>query len=299
MGLEKRSALYRSIDTLLMAVLRRLPSSSLTRAAALNWGYRFRPEPREITLRSGLKLLYDEPDYIPLLLYYTGAFEPHVVDHFRSILGPGDTVLDVGANIGSHTLELWNIVGRGGRVISVEASPLHSESVKRNLALNELPVDDVVNVAVGDRQGEACLGLPASGNKGMFGINAGPEGSFQVAMTRIDDLLAARRITDLALIKMDIEGSEHDALRGAADSLSRYRPALVVELNDVALQRCGSSSAEVVSFLEGAGYRGWIISSRAPQPIRAAMTHECDECLFVPIEAKQLWKKMNLRRPHD
>ena len=287
---------YRLIDAALRAALRHLPVSSFSEKAALGWGYSYRPRPRLARLRSGLRFNYESVDYIPLMLYYTGVFEPRLLRYLKKIARPGDTVLDVGANIGFHTLESWHAVGRRGRVISIEASPIHATAVRKNLAVNELPADDVVNLAVGDHKGEVSLGLPAGGNQGMFGVNAGSEASFSCPMERIDDVLASRGVSALSLIKMDIEGSELGALRGATETLARYRPAILIELNDSALKRCGGSSSDVLKLLTGAGYDGWIISDARTPPITPAMPHECDECLFLPKEADDLRKRLRLQR---
>jgi FkbM family methyltransferase len=241
-----------------------------------------------------LRFNFERVDFIPLLLYYTGVFEPRLLAYLRAILKPGDTVLDVGANIGFHTLESWKAVGRSGRVISVEASADHVESVRRNLRANDFPIDDVINLAVGDRDGEVTLGLPPGGNSGMFGINAGNESAFAVRLQKLDDLLASRSLTDLALIKIDIEGSELGALRGAAETLSRYRPPILIELNETALRRCGASAAEVVSFCGNLDYEGWIISPAGVRRIVPGMAHDCDECLFLPNSADELRARLRL-----
>lgn len=271
--------LYRAVDRALRAALRRLPLSPKTQEAALWWGYQYRPPARIIQLRSGMNFNYEAVDFIPLMLHYTGTFEPQVIAVLRDLLKPGDTVLDVGANIGFHTLECWRSVGKEGRVISIEAIPDHAQAILQNLKQNDLPTDFIINVAVGDHDGEVSLGMPIGGNQGMFGIGAGIS-EFTVPMRRIDDLLCD--VCSIALIKMDIEGSELGALRGASETIRIHRPAIVIELNDPALARCGATSRQVVNFLTTAGYRGQTITRDGLRPL--GEEHECDECLFLPAE---------------
>lgn len=268
---------FRAADLVVRAILRLMPPTDTAIHLALSWGYRFDPKPHTFRLRSGLLFRYPKTDFIPLLLSYVGTFEPGVIKLLRQLLKRGDTVLDVGANIGFHTLECWNAVGRDGRVISIEAMPQHASSVRENLSLNQFPTADVLNVAVGDRDGEISLGLPEGGNQGMYGINAG-QPLATVALRRIDDLLPD--LPSLALLKMDIEGAELMALKGAEATLRRHRPAIVIELNEKALQRCGASSKDVVSFLEDLGYRGQTITADGLRPLNDI--HDCDECLFLP-----------------
>lgn len=285
---------FRAVDAMLRVVLRVLPTSSLSERIALEWGYRYRPLPRIVKLRSGARFHFDRVDFIPLLLYYTGVFEPGMLRYLRALLKPGDVVVDVGANVGFHTLECWNVVGPNGQVISIEASPDHVESIRRNLRTNDYPDDNVLNVAVGDSDGEASLGLPEGGNQGMFGINAGSGGAFNIALRRIDDLLKGHQLSSLAVIKMDIEGSELSALRGASDILRRLHPAILIELNATALARCGASPSDVVRLLEDHCYQGWVIGRGHAQPIIAGMAHDCDECLFLPHHAVALRTRLNL-----
>lgn len=281
MPAHNEKLIYRLADWGLRTAMRRLPPSLKSQNAALRWGYSYNPVPRTVMLRSGMRFNYETADFIPLLLHYIGTFEPHVITLLRDLLKPGDTVLDVGANVGFHTLECWAIVGKSGRVISIEAMPEHAKTIQRNLMANDLPSDDILNVAVGDHRGEVSLGLPEGGNKGMFGINAGP-GEYKVPLRRIDDLLHG--VGSLALIKMDIEGSELGALQGAKETIRKHRPAIIIELNEIALARCGATSAAVVDFLSAERYGGQTITSNGLTPLSEG--HDCDECLFLPDERR-------------
>ena len=266
---------YRLADIAIRAVLKVLPVTKKTEGAALWWGYRFKPAPRTVSLRSGMRFRYQDADFIPLLLYYLGTFEPHVIKVIRSHLKPGDIALDVGANVGFHTLECWKRVGKQGRVISIEAMPVHANLVKRNLQENGLPSTNVINVAVGDHDGEVTIGLPDGGNAGMFGVNAGSSGT-AVPLRRIDDLLD---VTSLALIKMDIEGSELDALKGAEQTIRRHKPVIVIELNETALARCGATSNAVIEHLNSLGYFGKPIENDLIKSEDA----DCIEWVFLPV----------------
>jgi FkbM family methyltransferase len=269
--------IYRLIDISLKTVLRLLPVSALTERIALWWGYRFRPAPSIVRLRSGALMRTTHVDHLQLLLYYLGSFEPHCIDAMREHVKPGDTILDVGANIGLFTIEGAKAVGPSGSVIAIEAAPSHANSVRESARLNQMANVEVVAVAVGDSDGEATLTLPRDTNFGMFTLGKvdGDE-SFKVPVRRIDDIVAGRKIVDF--IKMDIEGSEYRALLGAKETL-KSRPPILIELNEVALKGCGSSSFQVKQLLSSAGYTGRIVGSSVDITIDQA--HVCDECLFT------------------
>jgi FkbM family methyltransferase len=242
---------YRLIDLMLKTVLRFFPVSALTERIALWWGYRFRPAPSIVRLRSGALMQMTHVDHLQLLLYYLGSFEPHSINAMRDHVKPGDTVLDVGANIGLFTIEGAQAIGPSGSLIAIEAAPSHANSVRESASLNQMTNVEVVSVAVGDSDGEATLTLPRDTNFGMFTLGAvdGDE-SFKVPVKRIDDIVAGRKID---FIKMDIEGSEYRALLGAKETL-RSRPPILIELNEAALEGCGSSSSQVKQLLASMGY---------------------------------------------
>lgn len=294
---KNENPVYRLVDIALRHGLRMLPTWLWTERVALWWGYRFRPAPCVARLRSGASIHVSPTDYLQLLIYYLGTFEPHCLPYLRGCAGKGETVVDVGANIGFYTLESSLAVGPTGRVISIEAAPPHLETLRKNVQLNGMNNVSLIEMAVGDSVGQATLTLPKGGNPGMFTLGQvdGDE-AYGVALRPLDDLLAEQRIHSVALIKMDIEGSEYRALRGAAKTLATYKPALLVELNEVALHRCGSSAREVKDLLREAGYRGWVIGHSGIRPVPEDQTpHDCDECLFIHRDSEPLMRKLRLR----
>ena len=250
---------------------------------ALWWGYRYRPAPALAKLRSGQIAQITENDHLQLLLYYCGEFEPECVELMRKHIGPGSIVLDVGANIGLYTLEAAKAVGPKGRVIAIEASPDHISTIKRSVGLNRFRNVDIISSAVGEVEGVTTLILPEGANHGMFTLGS-VTGSVtrRVNVKRIDDILKEQEVLSVDFIKMDIEGSELVALKGATETLKRFRPTILIELNEAALRSCGTSSSEVKSLLYSMDYKGSVVGTSGLTPIPSEQTfHECDECLFI------------------
>lgn len=267
---------YRAVDTILRTALRRVPHSPLAESIALNWGYRYQPQPQAIKLRSGALLHTTHIDHLQLLLHYLGTFEPKALDAMRHRLKPGGCLLDVGANIGLFAIEGAKVVGPTGSVIAIEAAPHHARSVEQSAALNGMSNIEVFDVAVGDQNGEALLTLPGGANFGMFTLgNVDGSETYKVSVRRIDDIVGERRID---FIKMDIEGSEYKALLGASQTLERDKPPVLIELNEAALRSCGSSAREVKDLLAQHGYSGSMLDG---QPIAMDQQHVCDECIFT------------------
>lgn len=265
------------VDNCLRKLLRVMPYSSFAERAALWWGYRFRPDPSVIKLRSGSLLRITQVDHLQLLLYYLGTFEPQALKVMQEHVRPGSTILDVGANIGLFTIEGANSVGSSGTIIAIEAAPQHAETVRASAELNRMKNVEVHSVAVGSETGEAILTLPSAANYGMFTLgNAMGDERIRVGVRRIDDIVAGRRVD---FIKMDIEGSEYNALLGAKETITRGHPAILIELNEPALEACGSSTRKVKELLFSFGYSGKVVGSN--RPIDISDVHHCDECIFI------------------
>jgi FkbM family methyltransferase len=285
---------YRAVDALLRHGMRVLPAGPLSERVALWWGYRFRPGPSVAKLRSGLQIHVNSVDHLQLLIYYLGVFEARSVSILRQIIKPGVTVVDVGANIGLFTLESALATGPNGRVISIEASPAHVRMLRENLRLNAIENATPVEVAVGDSSGEALLTRPDGGNFGMFTLGAvRGDDAHRVSVRRLDQVLEEQGVSRVAVIKMDIEGSEYRALRGAERILERDRPAILIELNETALRWCDASCSAVKNLLHDAGYRGWVIGRTKLQPLVEG-NHDCDECLFIPCENNSMMRELGL-----
>lgn len=296
-SLKHRYLIYRAVNAALCHGLRALPTWTWTERAALWWGYRYKPAPRAVKLRSGASIFVNPRDYLQLLIYYIGAFEPHCLPYLKGCVTRGGTIIDVGANIGFYTLESALAVGPSGRVISIEAAPPHVETLRQNIKLNGLKNISLIEVAVGEAKGSAMLALPRGDNLGMFTLGSvNSEETYLVDLRPIDDVLAEQRVQSVDLIKMDIEGSEYRALCGAKKTLLLHKPALLIELNEVALNQCGSSTQAVKELLREAGYRGWLINRGGhARPIpEVQATHDCDECLFIHREKVSLVRKLGL-----
>jgi FkbM family methyltransferase len=196
------------------------------------------------------------------VMFWSGGlsrFEPYTVAALRAAVRPGDTVFDVGANIGCFSTLLSRLVGPGGRVLAFEPEPENLAMLHANLAGNACHNVKVVEVAVGAAPGTATFSLDAStGSTGHLGGDptagelAVGTGSVRLIETPVEtlDRVVADRGAAPDLIKMDIEGGEIHALEGAAATLDKHRPFVISEL-------AGDRGAEVVSLLGRHGYRMW------------------------------------------
>jgi FkbM family methyltransferase len=169
------------------------------------------------------------------------------------LLEPGCTVIDVGANIGTHTLAFSKSVGPNGRVIAFEPQRIVHQILCGNVALNSLTNVVILNAAAGDRAGHVripSIDPTKAYNFGAVAVTEKSEGDL-VEVVTIDAL----NLQSCRLIKIDVEGMEPTVILGARETIKRCEPALFVENNTV------EKSAAVLKSISSIGYKGyWHIS---------------------------------------
>jgi FkbM family methyltransferase len=244
----------------------------------------------------GIKLDLRMGTDIARLVFLAGEIDPNEFSFLADVLKPGMCVVDVGANEGLFTLFFRKRVGPGGRVIALEPSERELIHLKRNLRINRFLDVDVVPLAVGDHVGRARLSLAEAGHAGhnALGTPAAPWVSVvdqvEVEVSTLDTLSDARNWPRIDLIKMDIEGSELRALRGADRLLARDRPVLLLEAEQESLSLRGASFSELLSWLAARKYRAMDFSSTdgRPTPLDTREPSSIN-LVFMPEEKRGPW----------
>jgi len=176
-------------------------------------------------------------------LWAFGSYEKHFGELFSHLVRPGDRCVDVGANVGVHTVRLARLAGADGEVIAIEPDPDLVLRGSRNMSLNAVANVRVVNAAAGERAGRMRLYRPSplDTNRARASLMHHPylTGAVTtVPVVTVDSVCAGAPV---ALIKIDVEGHEAAVVRGAADTIARHAPSVVFEyapelLDDVAAQ---------------------------------------------------------------
>jgi len=186
---------------------------------------------------------------------YLGIYEQQETQLVKNWLRPGMTVVDVGANVGYHTLLAASRVGPGGRVFAVEPSPYAFERLRDTILNNPLSQVVALQVALGRSGGEASLYLPPSGNHSPTMVPCDREESVRVAVRTLDDCLAEWGVECVDLLKIDVEGYELEVLMGARSALGSGRVlAVLCEFNDYWLELKGTSARELAQFHDSADF---------------------------------------------
>jgi len=187
--------------------------------------------------------------------FFPRRYDPGKREFLRRHCLPGSLAIDAGAHIGLYSVIMARAVGATGRVISLEPTPLTASILTRTIALNGL--EDRVTVlqqAVAQEPGRTSFTVnPGPSNANTLVGAPPPEASISVDVTTLDVVLRdeTRRVS---CIKLDVEGAELRALRGAARTIERYRPALAIEVHPALMNVGGESVTDLLALLGGAGY---------------------------------------------
>ncbi|WP_157865860.1 FkbM family methyltransferase [Mesorhizobium japonicum] len=190
------------------------------------------------------------PSAISAGLWRDRNFRSEDADFVAGYLRPGETFVDVGANVGQLSLVAARRVTSSGRTIAIEAHPRTCNFLRGNVRLNGLPIE-IHNVAVGSECGELFFTNFRSDDMN-FAYAASPRNgsALRVPVATLDSIIGERPVD---LLKVDVEGFECDLLRGAAQTLHNCR-CLYIEDSEPNLRRAGSSRVELYDRLSEGGF---------------------------------------------
>jgi FkbM family methyltransferase len=240
------------------AILRRVPFPGRERTFRLIDRI-LGPNPGEfvVPLRGGGRLAVDgiRDSYT----FYLGDFQWNVHHFLCSAARSGQTVFDIGSNIGFYTVPLALRVGPRGHVYAFEACRPNYERLVKNITLNALKNTTPVFGAVTDRTG--TLDAPLLQHGGNYSLASTSETRTQIPSWCLDDFVAGEGIDHIDLMKIDIEGSEVLALRGARKLLSEGRVRTAIcEFNPYWLRKMGSSAVELYEIFESYRMEAFVLT---------------------------------------
>jgi len=196
--------------------------------------------------RYGPMLYLTNDLYIGRSLDCYGEYSQGEMELFGQVIRPGQTVLDIGANIGTHTVFFAQATGSGGTVLAFEPQRLIFQILCANVALNGLTHVFTYHAAVGRRPDAILvptLNVLAEQNFGALPLGLASAGE-KVRLLTIDEL----ELPACHFVKIDVEGMEGDVVAGGQRTLRHFRPMLYVEIEH-------SDRATLIQPLFDLGYR--------------------------------------------
>jgi FkbM family methyltransferase len=181
-------------------------------------------------IRSGAEVQVQLDDHVGRAVYFVGDLDPKLSWICSRLLRPGDTAIDIGANIGLLTFHMATLVGSSGRVHAFEPNPVLQERLERAIARNRMSQIKLHRVAVGREASSMELCVPR-GNAGAASLahrfDHDISTTFQVQVRPLDEVLCDR-VSSIRLVKIDVEGFEQQVFDGAEGLFRKVPPAAIL-----------------------------------------------------------------------
>lgn len=201
------------------------------------------------------------PDYVPYI-FNGGNTDNQMMDDIKNSKPISKTIFDVGAFIGSSSLIFSKYVGEKGCVVAFEPNPYNAKKIKKNLSLNPNYSKNIklFECALAEEEGEMPMTLSADVDNGPSSTsrlntshstirNENLPKSFKEFLVDVEtlDLFVKRENLIPDIIKVDIEGAEHNFLLGARNVIKKYKPLLYIEIHS---EFCALKCAEILLSLQ-------------------------------------------------
>lgn len=222
-----------------------------------------------------------------------GAWEPHLVACFRRVCRAGDVALDIGANVGYHTLLLATLVGERGRCVAFEPNSENCRLILLGVERNRLSNVQVVPLALSDEPGWGYFSTHIGSNGGLVTTEfVAMHGHGVVVPVSTLDAFGLRQVD---MMKIDVEGSEYRCLRGGQRLIERCRPVIVNEFSHEMTQRVsGVSPLDYLEWIRGMDYLVYLLDRVSceivPVDLRRDLVDDwgdhvrIEDLLFLPRE---------------
>lgn len=207
--------------------------------------------------RQDIGYLLDISDYVEWWIYFDIVDIAH--ERLFELCNPDDVVLDIGTNIGSTLLRFAQKTSLGaGQVIGFEPDSINYQKCLENISLNNFTNIEVNKLGLGAYEKSLYLITDTPSNRGCNRIRPTMvNDSYAKELIKIvllDIFLEKKYLKSIDPIKIDVEGYEHEVLKGAKKTIAKYHPVLFIEIDDNNLKQQNSSASNVISWLDDIGY---------------------------------------------
>lgn len=197
----------------------------------------------------------DLADHIQRSIYLRNC-EALETRYLQKLVKPGWVAVDAGANIGYYSLLFSKLVGPRGIVYAFEPSEDNWKNLSKTITLNSPTNLRAFKLALSDVCGKTAIVAGPPGSLGKARLDSiGLQGSSSADQVTLDSFAAQNAIARLDVMKVDIEGCEERLLIGAAKTIERFRPVLLIELNPQALDAFRTTAENLIARLRRHGYQ--------------------------------------------
>jgi FkbM family methyltransferase len=222
---------------------------------------------------------------LPPLLHQGGStgvfvqreyYEP-LLEFCGHLIRRGDVIVDCGANQGIYTCAFAKLTGRTGKVIAFEPQTYAIDVLDNNIQINGFTNVVVIPTAVSDHAGSAVLDVSKGAVSASIVRDYGRQGAITVPTVTIDDTIETLNLTQIDILKMDIEGAELVALGGCERLLTRFKPIIILEATP-----SDPSWRKIVALLiDQHGYQSFLFDDEGFLKLVANVTEDHPNVIFI------------------
>lgn len=219
-----------------------------------------RPVKTVVNYDEGLLFHCDTKSFLEWYIFFYGAFRPEVSKLINRMLRPGQIAIDIGANVGMHSVIMANRVGPAGRVVVFEPDAHPMGRLRQNMALNGIDWVTTVEAAVSAKSELRTFYLHDDtignfANASLVAANVGKDTpSVQMQVFALDEWLKDNPLPRVDLIKLLAQGEEFNALQGMRGLIERDRPKIFFLYEPSYWHRQDLELMDAVKFFKGFGY---------------------------------------------
>lgn len=231
---------------------------------------------------NGVIMKYDPKSDVGINLFFKGSYEQANIDYISSMIENTGHIIDVGANIGYNSI-CWSIMHPNIFIHSFEPGKETFDLLKFNTQKNKRDNIILVNAAVSDKSGTAVFYHCSDNAYSSLKDTKRKEivATYEVKVLTIDEYVKANDLEQVSLLKIDVEGLEHNVIVGAKDTLISKKPIVFCEIYSGL--NSNENPIETIDFMEATGYRSFIMKEGKLEEFQYH-NDKYYNYLFIPIE---------------
>jgi len=213
---------------------------------------------------------------LALSISHYGTYEELEAKIMEEKIKVGNIVVDVGANIGLHTLNMARIVGNTGQVFAFEPDPSNFEILRKNVKINNYQNIILEQKAVGDKHGRTTLyQSDHPGKHRIFPQTKKAKGEVEVELTSLDKYFIDSNLAEkINFIKIDVEGLEFSVLNGMKNILKNNKKIKILFEFMPDIMEVGFAPIEVLNLLTSIGFKLYCLDEKAKKLLRVTNNDE-------------------------
>jgi FkbM family methyltransferase len=211
---------------------------------------------------NNLRMYLIPEDHVQQQLFWYECYEKPVEAGLQKLLNADSVFIDIGANVGYFSLYASRLAPQG-KVIAFEPVSHLFDALQKNIEVNGIKNIQAVKVAIGERNEEREIYLSAADNTGMSSFGKPENYSGKKELVKIfsfDAWFAASALTKVDLIKIDAEGFELAVLKGMKQTITRFKPHIVTEVNPQTLAYFQLTGADLLNYAAELSYLPFVVS---------------------------------------